>query len=211
MTLIEDFRQKSGKHENIHRYCQENNIEIVPMVLNVGDYMFPGGKISVDTKKDIAETANDLYRDKMAFNRKYKKCLIDGIKLIVLIEEEVKSLSDLVKWRSKHTKITGRYLLEMIETVKRSFGVEFYFCDKENTGENIIRLLKGENMKPKENDRVIVQDIFGSSYMGTVTNVSKSRREDRKYAVEIMTHYNPRKIIFVGENQIKEIIAKGEQ
>ena len=211
MTLIEDVRQKRGKHENVHRYCQNNNIEIVPMVLNVGDYMFPNGKISIDTKKDIAEIANDLYRDKMAFNRKYKKCLADGIKLIVLVEEEVNSLSELVKWRSKHSKITGRYLLEMIEKVKRSYGVEFYFCDKENTGENIIRLLKGETMKPKKDDRVVVEDEFGSIYMGRVENISNARREDRKYAVEIMTYYNPHKIIFVGEKQIKEILKNKKE
>lgn len=211
MTLIEDVRQKSDKHNNIHRYCQDNNIEIVPMVLNVGDYMFPNGKVSVDTKQSLLELANDLYHDKLAFNKKYKKSLHDGIKLAVLVEEEINSLSDLVKWRSKHSKITGRYLLEMIETVKRSFGVEFYFCNKENTGENIIRILKGEAMKPKKDDRVVVEDEFGSIYMGRVENISTARRENRKYAVEVMTHYNPHKIIFVGEKQIKEILKNKKE
>ncbi len=144
MKLLEDCRQKKNMHNNIHRYCQENNIEIIPMYLNVGDYMLPNGKISVDTKQSLAELANDLYRDKLQFNKKYKKCLQDKIKLIVLVEEYIKSLSELVSWRSKYTKITGRELLDMIETVRVSYNVGFYFCDKENTGQVIMQLLQAD-------------------------------------------------------------------
>lgn len=105
--------------------------------------MLPDGKISVDTKQSIDELANDLYRDKQAFNKKYKKCLQDGIKLIVLVEEPIKSLNELVVWKSKHGKISGRYLLDLINTVQLSYGVEFRFCDKRKVGECIIELLQG--------------------------------------------------------------------
>lgn len=220
MIMVQDQREKRSHHNNIEFYCAEHGLQIIRKRLNVGDYRLADvdecgniiylNNISVDVKGGgLAELAQDLYRDKLAFNKKYKKCLIDGIKLVVLIEEEVKSLSDLVSWRSKHTRITGRFLLMMMETVKRSFGVEFYFCKKEDTGENIIRLLKGDNMKPNVNDRVIVCDNFSGEQQGTVKNISKSRGAARKYAVEIMTMYNPKKIIFVSENQIKEIITQG--
>lgn len=151
MILIEDTRQHKNKHFNIHRYCQDNNIEIVPMCLNVGDYMLaervngkvvPIGNTSCDTKATILECANDLHRDKLAFNKKYKKCLQDGIKLIVLVEQPIKDLNELIKWKSKHSRINGSYLVDMIHTVKVSYGVSFFFCSPQKTAQKLLELLK---------------------------------------------------------------------
>lgn len=128
----------------IENYCREHNITIIRKKLNVGDYMFPDGKISIDSKQSLDELANDLYRDKLAFNKKYKKSLQDGTKLIVLAAEEVKSLNDIVKWKSSHGKISGRMLLDLMQTVQRSYNVDFKFCRKEEVGQAIIQLLKGE-------------------------------------------------------------------
>lgn len=141
MILIQDCREKHGHHSEIENYCREHNITIIRKKLNVGDYMLPSGKVSIDTKQSLLELANDLYRDKLAFNKKYKKCLQDGIKLIVLVQEPIGSLNDLIKWKNPHTKINGRMLLELINTVRLSYGVEFRFYDKKNVGETIIRLL----------------------------------------------------------------------
>lgn len=129
---------------NIERYCRENNITMIPKCLNVGDYMLENGTIAVDTKKDLGELANDLYRDKLAFNKKYKKCYQDNVKLVVLVEEEIKSLSQLVSWKSNHTKINGRFLIDMITDLKVSYGIKFCFCDKKHTGENLMKILNNE-------------------------------------------------------------------
>ena len=51
--LISDTRQQAGKHRNIDRYCERHGIEMVRQKCDVGDYMFPDGKISVDTKQDL--------------------------------------------------------------------------------------------------------------------------------------------------------------
>ena len=104
--------------------------------------MFPDGKISVDTKQDIEELASDLHRDKLALNKKYKKCLKDGIKLIVLIEQPIKDINDLLKWKSKHSRINGSYLVEMIHTIKVSYGVRFVFCSPQKTAQKLLELLK---------------------------------------------------------------------
>lgn len=141
MILIEDSRNKIGKHNNIFKYCKDNNIEIQRKVLNVGDYMLPQGTKAIDTKQSLSELANDLYNDKLAFNKKYKKCLQDGIKLIVLVEEKINNLNELVSWKSKHSRINGRFLLDMIHTIKVSYGVKFVFCDKEDTPRKIFELL----------------------------------------------------------------------
>lgn len=142
MILIEDSRNKIGKHNNIFKYCKEHGIEIQRKVLNVGDYMLPQGTTAVDTKADIEELAIDLHRDKLALNKKYRKCLKDGIKLIVLIEQPIKDLNDLLKWKSRHSRINGSYLVEMIHTIKVSYGVRFVFCSPQKTAQKLLELLK---------------------------------------------------------------------
>lgn len=149
MELLCDTRQKAHKHLNIEKYCSEHNITMIPQCLNVGDYMIRGGQVCVDTKADLLELAQDLHRDKLAFNKKYKKCLKDGVKLIVLVEEMVQSNRDIMSWKSKYTKITGRYLFDMITDLRMSYGIKFMFCDKKDTGMVLIKLLKGEDNDTK--------------------------------------------------------------
>lgn len=151
MLIIQDQREKRGQHQNIELYCEQNQIPIFRKRLEVGDYMLgtiengqakPVGKRSVDVKSGaLDELASDLYRDKLAFNKKYKKCYEQGIELYVLVEQEITSLSDIVSWKSKHTKVNGRMLLDMIDRVKKSYGVKFVFCKKEDVAQTIINIL----------------------------------------------------------------------
>lgn len=53
MVLLEDTRQQEGKHKNIALYCKRHGITLVRKKLDVGDYAFPGGNISIDTKQDL--------------------------------------------------------------------------------------------------------------------------------------------------------------
>ena len=152
MIIIQDCREKKTKHDNIENYCKEHNIPIIRKMLDVGDYRIATisskGNIeyinnrSVDVKGlGLNELASDLYRDKLAFNKKYRKCYEQGIELYVLVEQEITSLSDIVAWKSKHTKVNGRMLLDMIDRVKKSYGVKFVFCKKEDVAQTIINIL----------------------------------------------------------------------
>ena len=95
MLIIQDCREKSGKHENVLSYFKEHEIAVIRKRLDVGDYMIgtiengvakPIGKRSVDLKSiGIIELAKDLYQDKKSFNKKYKKCYEQGIELYVLV------------------------------------------------------------------------------------------------------------------------------
>jgi ERCC4-type nuclease len=150
MLIIQDQREKHGHHNEISNYCKEHEIPLIRKRLEVGDYMLgeikcgkvvPIGKRSIDTKQSLSETASDLYRDKKEFNKKYRKCYEKGIELYVLVEQEVKSLSDLISWSSPHSKISGRMLYDMIDRVRKSYGVNFVFCRKENVAQTIINIL----------------------------------------------------------------------
>jgi hypothetical protein len=144
MILIEDTRQQRGKHDNVHKYCKSIGVEIYPLTLAVGDYMLgclidgeikPYGDKSVDTKQSIGELANDLVNDDFGLNRKYRKCYEQNIHLIVLIEEDgYTNLSDICKWKNKHGKLSGRQLMEKMYRLHVSYGVEFLFCNRKETG-----------------------------------------------------------------------------
>lgn len=151
MIIIQDFREKHGHHNEISNYCKENNILLYRMKLEVGDYMLgtfengkykPIGNKSIDTKGGgLAELATDLYKDKLQFNKKYRKCFDNKIQLYVLVEQEVKDINDILSWSSKHTKINGRLLIDMIDRVRKSYGVKFVFCNKNQTAQTIIDIL----------------------------------------------------------------------
>lgn len=142
MILLQDCREKCGHHLNIEKYCKSHGIEIKRVRLNVGDYMFPNGKVSVDIKSGgLSELASDLHRDRLEFNKKYKKCYHDNIRLIVLVEQPITKMSEIISWKSKHSRISGKYLFDMMYDLKLSYGVEFKFCSKEETASMIIELL----------------------------------------------------------------------
>lgn len=145
MILLQDQREKHGHHTSVEDYCEKNGIVIVRKRLNVGDYMLPHGKISIDTKQHLLELASDLYRDKLEFNKKYKKCYQDGIKLIVLVEQPISSIKEILEWKSEHTKISGRQIVDMMHTLKVSYGISFKFCQPKDTGQIVISLLMGQN------------------------------------------------------------------
>lgn len=155
MFLIQDQREKHNKHNNIENYCKEIGLLIVRKRLNVGDYRLAnydenGGivflnNIAVDVKGGgLLELANDLYRDKKQFNKKYKKCYFDKVNLIILIEENnIKTIKDVLIWRDGKTDINGRFLYQLIQDIKISYGVKFFVCRKKSVGSVLINLLKG--------------------------------------------------------------------
>lgn len=159
MLIIQDCREKCGHHNSIIEYCKTHEIPLIRKRLEVGDYMLgeikcgkvvPIGKRSIDTKAHLQELCGDLHRDKKDFNRKYRKCLDNGIELYVLVEQEIKSLNDILSWSSPHSKISGKMLYDMIDRVRKSYGVKFVFCRKEKVAQTIINILC-ENEKEKQN------------------------------------------------------------
>lgn len=152
MILIEDTRQQKGKHNNVHKYCDSQGIEIYPLTLTVGDYMLgevqngkvvPISKCAIDTKFALIELAGDLSKDEQALDKKYRKCYEQGIKLIVLIEEPFGSIQEIANWKNPHGFVNGRKLLDKMHRLKMMYGIDFMFCDKKRTGETLIKLLKG--------------------------------------------------------------------
>lgn len=140
--LICDSKEK--KNEHILRYFDRHGIDYEIRKLDVGDYMFEGGTISVDTKRSVDELASNMLNraDHARFLREAKRAADSGIKLIVLLEtSKYKSIPDLREWRSKYSGISGRALMDAVYKTHIAYGVEFLFCPKISTGRRIVELL----------------------------------------------------------------------
>ena len=155
MILIEDTRNKEGKHSNVRRYCEKHGIELVRQALPVGDYMFPDGNISIDTKENLQEVASNLLnrKDSSRFWREVRKARELGLKLFVLIESgpSVLNINQVPKWKSKYSTVTGRRLVDEMIRLEMAYGIVWKFCDKRSTGRVIIEILSGAEKNEQEN------------------------------------------------------------
>lgn len=158
MILLEDTRQQPGQHKNIEAYCKRMGITIVRQCLNVGDYMLPDGRISVDTKADILELShNVMSKDHRRFKAECIRAQEQGIQLIVLIEE-MPPFGRLDMWEVPRFRTSGRFhrigdRMTLVEpsalrkaciTMQEKYGVRFRFCTRRQSPARMIKYLKGE-------------------------------------------------------------------
>lgn len=140
--LITDSREKKNAH--ILAYFDRHNIEYEVRKLDVGDYMFEGGAISVDTKRSISELASNLTNpaDKSRFWNEVRRGYQSGIKLVILVESNIyHEVTDLKTWKSKYNRVNGYVLIKEIGKLKSAYGVDFLFAPKVSTGRRIIEIL----------------------------------------------------------------------
>lgn len=158
MILLEDSRQQVGQHKNVEAYCKRMGITIVRQCLDVGDYMFPDGKVSVDTKQDILELShNVMSSDHRRFKAECIRASESGIQLVILIEE-IPPFGRLDMWEVPRFRSSGRFhrygdpmtlvdpaaLRKACITMQEKYGVMFRFCSRRQSPARIIKYLKGE-------------------------------------------------------------------
>ena len=149
MIIYQDTRQQKGKHTNIESYFARKGIDVVNKKLDVGDYMSSDNpNITVDTKYGIDELAKNLTNkaDHARFMREVRRAYASHITLIVLVEQRgIKGTNDVLKWRSKHSGVTGSAVVREMFRLQMAYGVKFLFCDKLSTGRMIMEILQGGN------------------------------------------------------------------
>ena len=155
MLLIEDTRNQVGKHKQLNEWLESQGHKVVRSKLLVGDYAIANdGSISIDTKMSVMELITDVYQQHDRFRRECQLAQEAGIKLYVLVEEELPNgrLDEWVapKWktfgRNHHagdpmSKADPKRLRKALITMQEKYGVRFRFCKKADTGAEIIRLL----------------------------------------------------------------------
>lgn len=115
-------------------------------MLDVGDYMLDGGSISVDRKQNLDELAKNLTNkaDNARFMKEVRRAFESGVKLVILVEQRgVKGTQDLLKWRSKHTGVSGIVMARQMFRLEMAYQVKFEYCDPCSTGKRIMEILLG--------------------------------------------------------------------
>lgn len=153
--LFEDSNQKVNQHKTKHDHFEQVGAKVIRTRLPVGDYMVIP-KVSVDTKKDIYEAANNIEHDHTRFRDECIRARELGCQLIILIENEdgVTCLDDLAGWvesdehfsvRRGKKRFEGKRLSKAMRTMSQRYGVIFEFCSPSEAGHKVMELLGGEN------------------------------------------------------------------
>ena len=151
--LIIDSREKwtqtNSTDTHIRDYFDRHGIEWEVRKLNCGDYMLDGQpNITVDRKQSLQECATNLLNktDASRFWNEVRRSHEQGIKLVILVESgrTVKTINDVVLWKSKYSPVTGRRLIDEMIRCEMAYGVRWVFTDRRSTGKRIIDILTGK-------------------------------------------------------------------
>ncbi len=166
-VIIHDTRDKPGKHDNVERYFAEQGYRMVRSKMYVGDVsMLICQRICIDLKQGLNELEGNLTSQHKRFREECAEAQEVGIRLIVLVEEPgIHDLEDVRKWRnprrlewekvdkahsvgkmldkkiSSIPPIDGKDFAQKMETMTERYGVEWQFCEKNQTGERICEIL----------------------------------------------------------------------
>lgn len=146
----EKWTQPNSTDTHIRDYFDRHGIEWEVKALGVGDYQIDGNPtISVDRKASIEECSMNLMNrsDSSRFWREVRRAHDQGIKLVILVESgrAVKTINDVVLWKSKYSGVSGRHLIDEMIRCEMAYGVVWRFCDRRSTGRKIVEILTGKD------------------------------------------------------------------
>ena len=148
MGIVEDSRNQAGKHKNINAYLESVGVRVLRSKMIVGDYTLPADqRICIDTKKDMVEVSQNIFQDHARFRRECELAKDCGIHLVVLIEDNtVANWDELLTWvnpQPNRSALTpnGERCFKVMKAMEYSYGVEFQFCKKKDTGKRILEIL----------------------------------------------------------------------
>ena len=170
-VIYVDTRQQAGKHENKNEWWALHGVSTFRCTLDFGDYQTGKSNISVDTKRNIDEIAQNINgKQHDRFKRECQRAAAAGYRLIILVENSdgIMNLDGLRKWTNTHCRycvhfkehqcdpdasgekchkhgtrkpIQGERLAKAMQTMSDRYGVIFDFCDPSETAKKICLLL----------------------------------------------------------------------
>lgn len=167
MELQIDTREKPKELARIAKQLDRMGVKYFKSKLYVGDYMsLDNPRLVIDRKKDLLELCGNVTQQHERFRDELIRAKEHGIKIVVLCEhgDDIQELEDVIFWvnpRSeemewrivnghpmkvyKYPKATrGDQLYKSLCTIKDRYGVDFRFCNKTETGAEIVRILGGD-------------------------------------------------------------------
>ena len=171
LIILEDTRNKPGKHDLKGKYFEENGILIRRTKIYCGDYCLPVNQsVCIDSKQNLQEVVGDLIQQHERFRAEADRAVEAGITLYVLIEEPgMKTLEDVKRWENprlhrynkiKYMHSIGKWqnipspkgkppvdnitLYKIMYTFAKKHGVVWEFCDPKDAGRRIVEILTGK-------------------------------------------------------------------
>ena len=103
----------------------------------------------IDKKDGLLELAHNLCNtlEHERIKREIARARELGCKnFIFLIQDsKIKTIEDIKKWKSPHTKVKGETLLKIMQTMCKKYAVKFVIVPRSKMGQRIIELLGGRN------------------------------------------------------------------
>lgn len=143
--IIVDTRERKWDH--VRAWFERFEVKYTIQKLDYGDYMVPGGPVSVDRKQNLDELAANLCtNDSRRFWNELRNAKKNGIRIVILCEHggSIRQVQDVLGWRSHYSKITGQQLYRAMFQAAAAYGIEFRFCDKRSTARRIVEILEEE-------------------------------------------------------------------
>ena len=149
MTIQVDTREKSRAIQKIIKEFDRQGVTHFSSKLYVGDYVnLENSFLVVDRKQNLLEVCSNVCQQHKRFVDEIKRANAAGIKIVFLVEhsKNINSLDDVKDWNNPRLKesplaVSGERLYKILSTLEKKYGVEFQFCDKQNTGKRIIEIL----------------------------------------------------------------------
>lgn len=169
-VIIEDTRQQAHKHDAKHQWWDEHGVEWRERAeaLPFGDYMAEGSNVCVDTKRSLAELAQNLGRDHRRFAAECDRAREAGYRLVVLVDAPgFATAEDVAGWTNDHCAhckylrmgrcdphssgrcmrhrtvkpMQGERLASTMRKTEEHHGVRFALCEPADAARAICELL----------------------------------------------------------------------
>lgn len=164
MIIQVDSREKARAIKKIVEEFDSQGVRHPVSKLMVGDYMnYDNPRLVIDRKQNLSELCSNVCQDHERFRNELKLAEENDIQLIFLVEhgKGIRRLEDVLwwenprRWKRVRNRNTGRWeevetkaiqgevLYKILRTQERKYGCRFLFCEKKDTGKEIIRILGG--------------------------------------------------------------------
>lgn len=164
MDIQIDSREKARAIRKIIKTFDDNGVKHFSSKLMVGDYMnLDNPRLIIDRKQNLHELCGNVCQQHERFKKELLKAMEAGIQLVILVEHgpDIRSIEDVYFWRNprKHDvrwkiengkrvkyivsakAVDGQQLYKSLCTIRDRYNVRFEFCEKKDTGQEIIRIL----------------------------------------------------------------------
>lgn len=147
-SIFVDTREKPHAIQKILAHFEREGREVIRQKLDVGDYMLPDGKTSVDRKQNLLEVTANLCQQRGRFAAECIRAKNSGVQLVILVEHggRIKTMEDVQAWRNPRLEVSpyavsGTRLYQLMKEFESRYGIQWAFCSKAQTGKAILQIL----------------------------------------------------------------------